>query len=173
MKYSSSSASVVVFLARSTKRWIQGGAKTGQWGPILLRTSSDQNIKFISLTLLISRPKGYLMLEALGKNFSFCNSWFSLIAALVNPWKWNQQWHTPSQYPVLNEGSLEKKYGCRLLWYITDQCSFKPYYTFEEIHFEGVSLYFTWLHVHTNGKTFWMNLKFNLVEMLPWAKYFF
>ena len=33
---------------------------------------------------------------------------FSLFAARVSPCKWNQSWHTPSQYPVLDKGSLLK-----------------------------------------------------------------
>ena len=38
-------------------------------------------------------------------------------------------WHSPSQYPILDKGSLEK-YGCRLQLYTTDRVSFKTCYLF-------------------------------------------
>ena len=73
---------------------------------------------------------------AVGKNFSFCNSWFALLAARVNPCKWNepftasplvfgnQSWHTPHQYHVLIK-VRQKKYGFRPPLYITVTVSLK------------------------------------------------
>ena len=43
-----------------------------------------------------------------GQEFVVCNSRFSLLPVRVSPCKWNQPWHTPSQYPVLDNDSLEK-----------------------------------------------------------------
>ena len=70
--------------------------------------------------------------EFVGKDFSFCNSRFSFLAAPVIPCKWNQPLHTPSENHVLDKGSIEK-YVCRLQWYIhvTDQFSFKQGYVKE------------------------------------------
>ena len=47
----------------------------------------------------------------MGKNFLFFNSRFVLLTGAVSPCKYNQPWHTPSLYPFLEKGSLEKKYG--------------------------------------------------------------
>ena len=45
---------------------------------------------------------------AVGKNFSFFNSRFLLLAARVSQGKWNQPWHTLSKYLTLDKDSLEK-----------------------------------------------------------------
>ena len=40
--------------------------------------------------------------------FAPSSSFVFYIPAWVSSCKWNELWHTPSQYPVLDEGLLEK-----------------------------------------------------------------
>ena len=57
----------------------------------------------------------------MGKNFSFCNSRFSLLAARVSP----KSTVTYSQLiPCFRNRFARKKYGCRFQWFITFHVSF-------------------------------------------------
>ena len=43
---------------------------------------------------------------------SLCYSRFAALAVQISPCKWNQPWHTSSQYPVLDKVSIEKHGFC-------------------------------------------------------------
>ena len=80
--------------------------------------------------------------------FHFCNSRFSLLATRISPYKWNQSTHTPSYYPVLEKGSLEKiwlpipvvyNFSCQLkhpyIYLLIAPASFRPYSVVNFSHF--------------------------------------